>query len=165
MSAGGANAEGAARGQTWLSEVMRRMGCPSEVSATFPEAGDASSCWLTITDDAIAERIAGDPPGEVLDALQYLANALLNLGLEPEQQQAYTVELAGYRRQRQSELQALAEDAARRVREGGEEVELSELSSAERRQVHNLLGQHDDLETASRGQEPDRRLVVRLRSS
>ena len=39
------------------------------------------------------------------------------------------------------------------------------LSSAERRQIHNLLKDMEDMETESRGQEPDRRLVVKPRSA
>jgi spoIIIJ-associated protein len=100
----------------------------------------------------------------VLDAIQYLANSILNLGQGESQQAAYTIELDGYRARRQAELQALATNAAQRVRETGEEFEMKSLSSAERRQVHTFLKECDDLETMSRGQEPDRRLVVRRRS-
>ncbi len=89
-------------------------------------------------------------------------NATLNLGQEPDKQGAFTVELAGYRLNRYSELEAMAEQAAAHARQTGEEFELKSLSSAERRQVHTMLKEYDDLETYSRGQEPDRRLVVRL---
>jgi spoIIIJ-associated protein len=39
---------------------------------------------------------------------------------------------------------------------------MAALSAAERRQVHTYLKDYEDLETYSRGKEPDRRLVVRL---
>jgi spoIIIJ-associated protein len=42
-------------------------------------------------------------------------------------------------------------------------VELTDLSAAERRQVHTIFQGEPDLETESQGHEPDRRLVVRLR--
>jgi spoIIIJ-associated protein len=57
----------------------------------------------------------------------------------------------------------MAENAAQQVRMTGKEYEMKSLSSAERRQVHTLLKDCPDLETYSRGKEPDRRLVVRLR--
>jgi spoIIIJ-associated protein len=40
---------------------------------------------------------------------------------------------------------------------------MTSLSAAERRQIHTFLKECVDLETESRGEEPDRRLVVRLR--
>ena len=43
-------------------------------------------------------------------------------------------------------------------------MEITALSSAERRQIHTLLKEATDLETESQGEEPHRRLVVRLRS-
>ena len=55
------------------------------------------------------------------------------------------------------------EQVAQQVRQTGEEVEMKSLSSAERRQIHTFLKDAEDLETESRGQEPDRRLVVRRR--
>jgi spoIIIJ-associated protein len=54
---------------------------------------------------------------------------------------------------------------AEQVRQTGQEVEIKSLSSAERRQIHTFLKDANDLSTESRGQEPDRRLVIRLRSA
>ncbi|MGF1674876.1 MAG: R3H domain-containing nucleic acid-binding protein, partial [Rivularia sp. (in: cyanobacteria)] len=47
------------------------------------------------------------------------------------------------------------------VRNTGREVEVKSLSSAERRQVHTLLKEFEDLESFSQGKEPHRHLVVR----
>lgn len=164
------------QGQQWLQELLSLMGVTATVTGELPvdaiaehhseEEGivERPSCWLTINESTLTpEQIHGltGVHGNVLDAMQYLANTTLNLGQEPEQQRAYTIELAGYRARRQAELQAMAEQAADQVRQTGQEVELKSLSSAERRQVHTLLKPHADLETYSRGREPDRRLVVR----
>ncbi|ERN42391.1 putative RNA-binding protein [Rubidibacter lacunae KORDI 51-2] len=163
----------AQRGQEWLESVIALMGIPAGVSTTFPDAEDeTASCWLTVDSAALSEGqlavLLGSQEGcgrsEPLDALQYLANTLLNLGVPDEEQQAFTTELNGYRLRRQQELQTLADAVAQQVRDTGEEAEMKELSSAERRQVHSFLKRYDDLETYSRGQEPDRRLAVKLRS-
>jgi spoIIIJ-associated protein len=156
------------RGQQWLIEFLKLSGLPASVQAvdsTTPQS-DKSNYWLTIDQTGLTPeqvQILIGTDGTVLDAIQYLANAILNLGQEEEQQAAYTVELDGYRLRRQEELQALADRAAQQVRETGEEFEMRSLSSAERRQVHTFLKECEDLETHSRGQEPDRRLVVRRR--
>lgn len=153
------------RGQQWLEELLQYAAVPTSVrSEKSPEFWE-DSCWLVIDENPLApEQIQAltGVEGEVLDSLQYLANTILNLGREAGQQGAFTVDLAGYRLRRYSELQAIADQAATKVRETGNEVELKALSAAERRQVHTLLKEHADLETQSRGQEPDRRLVVFL---
>jgi spoIIIJ-associated protein len=157
------------RGQLWLEELLRLSRLPAGVEATNPEAPqeDKPSYWLTIDQTKLTpeqiQTLIG-PEGAALDAIQYLANSILNLGQDEGQQAAYTIELDGYRTRRQEELWAMASHAAQQVRETGEEFEMKSLSSAERRQVHTFLKECDDLETHSRGQEPDRRLVVRRRS-
>jgi spoIIIJ-associated protein len=156
------------RGQQWLEEFLRLSKMPANVEATISDdpQDDKPNYWLTIDRTKLTsqqiETLIG-PEGSVLDALQYLVNSILNLGQDEGEQAAYTVELDGYRLRRQAELQALAAYAAQQVRETGEEFEMKSLSSAERRQVHTFLKGCDDLETQSRGQEPDRRLVVRRR--
>ncbi len=156
------------QGQQWLEELLRLSKLTAEVRVTQTNVPheDKPSYWLTIDHTKLTPKqiqILIGPDGTVLDSIQYLANSILNLGKSEEQQAAYTVELDGYRLRRQEELRALAAHAAQRVRETGVEFEMKSLSSAERRQVHTFLKECEDLETQSRGQEPDRRLVVRLR--
>ncbi|MEO0456227.1 MAG: R3H domain-containing nucleic acid-binding protein [Cyanobacteria bacterium P01_A01_bin.114] len=154
------------KGIEWLSKLLALQDISADVTSHLVEdaLGD-SSCWLTIDhtslSDAQLDALLGEK-GEVLDSIQYLANTVLNLGQKPELQQAYTVELNGYRKRRQEELQAMADNAAEQAKSTGEEFEICGLSSAERRQVHTLLKPYEGLETFSRGKEPDRRLVVRL---
>jgi spoIIIJ-associated protein len=148
------------RSQQWLTQLLQLAACPTEV-----QVEEKSDCyWLTIdrgnlTPEQIEILIGTN--GSTIDSIQYLANTILNLGQTPEGQAAYTIELDNYRFHRLEQLQAIAQDAVDRVRQTGEEFEISSLSSAERRQLHTLLKEYDDLDTYSHGQEPDRRLVVR----
>lgn len=156
------------RGQQWLEKFLSLSNLPAQVQVTETDApkDDKPSYWLTIDQANLTPQqiqILIGPDGGVLDAIQYLANTILNLSRDDDEQAAYTIELDGYRLQRQEELRALAAHAAQKVRETGQEFEMKSLSSAERRQVHTFLKECEDLETQSRGQEPDRRLVVRLR--
>jgi spoIIIJ-associated protein len=152
------------RGQQWLETLLHLSGLSSDVTAELNANFAEESCWLTINEATLRPeqiQILTGAGGSVLDSIQYLTNAILNLSQEREQQTAFTVELAGYRLRRYAELKAIAEQSAADVRETGEEFELKSLSSAERRQVHTMLKEYEDLETFSRGQEPDRRLVIR----
>lgn len=151
-------------GCQWLEEFLQLAGLPSQVSVDADKVLSEGSCWLIIDDAALTPeqvQVLTGTNGTALDAIQYLANTTLNLGQPEELQTAYTIELAGYRVRRQLELQSLAEQAVQHVRETSEEYEMAALSAAERRQVHTYLKTFDDLETYSRGKEPDRRLVVR----
>ncbi|OKH26338.1 protein jag [Chroogloeocystis siderophila] len=157
------------RGQIWLETLLQLMGVSPSVEAHLEVyqvegAEEPDSYWLTIdatqlTPEQIEILIGSE--GSVLDAIQYLANATLNLNQSPADQASYTVELDGYRVRRQAEVQAIAQAAAEQVRASGQEVEIKSLSSAERRQVHTFLKTFPDLETFSKGKEPHRHLVVR----
>lgn len=156
------------RGQQWLESLLQLAGVSAPVKATEERSASKSedeqvkNYWLTIdAANLSAEQITsliGDR-GAVLDGMQYLANATLNLS--QEQQAFYTIELNGYRAKRLAELQEIAQSAAQKVLASGEEVEIASLSSAERRQIHTILQDYADLETFSKGKEPHRHLVVR----
>lgn len=158
------------RSVQWLERLLQLMGVSSDVQAQLLPAvesdrGTSDNYWLTINQNNLSpEQIQAliGAQGSVLDAIQYLANATLNVNQTQEMQAAYTIELDGYRQRRQVEIQAIAADAIEKVRATASEVEIKSLSSAERRQIHTLLQDYQDLETFSRGKEPHRHLVIRL---
>ncbi|MBD1914987.1 MULTISPECIES: R3H domain-containing nucleic acid-binding protein [Cyanophyceae] len=157
--------DAATAGVNWLTTLLTMQGLTSTVTAHPVEDESGESCWLTIAEEPLSpeqvQALIGDG-GTVLDSIQYLANTTLNLGKEQADQQAFTIELAGYRAKRLEELKAMAAEAAERVLASGEKYEMQGLSSAERRQMHHFLAAQDGLSTFSRGREPDRRLVVCL---
>ncbi|PSB04701.1 RNA-binding protein, partial [Merismopedia glauca CCAP 1448/3] len=101
------------RGQQWLEKLLLLAGLRTAVSiAPAPIITEANSqtpntseCWLVIetqglTSSQIQTAIGKD--GMTIDAIQYLANSILNINQPPEEQAAYTVEINGYRLQRQA---------------------------------------------------------------
>ncbi|MBF2066655.1 MAG: RNA-binding protein [Calothrix sp. C42_A2020_038] len=157
-----------ARGQKWLTQLLQKAGLSVTVEGSEEDVpldnDEGESYWLTIDEanlspEQISVLIGSN--GSVLDAIQYLANSILNLNQPPDEQASYTIELNGYRVKRQAEIRTLAENAALAARASGNEIEIKSLSSAERRQVHTFLKDYNDLETFSRGKEPHRHLVVR----
>ena len=153
------------KGQQWLEKLLKLMGIEAAVKIETPPENLQEESWLVIDEIQSPEQIKiliGEQ-GATIDAVQYLTSTILNLGTDSDDQRPFTVELDGYRARRQEELVNLVQKVVDQVRETGQEVEMKSLSSAERRQIHTLLKESDDLETESRGQEPERRLVVRLR--
>ncbi|WP_138499916.1 protein jag [Nostoc sp. PA-18-2419] len=159
------------RGQQWLKTLLELSGISTEIHTNLETAQtldedspEVDNYWLTIDETNLTPeqtQVLIGADGSVLDAIQYLANSVLNLSQSHEGQASYTIELNGYRVKRQAEIRALAEAAADEVRFSGREVEIKSLSSAERRQIHTFLKDFEDLETFSRGKEPHRHLVVR----
>ncbi|MEA5554671.1 R3H domain-containing nucleic acid-binding protein [Anabaena cylindrica UHCC 0172] len=159
------------RGEEWLKQLLQLIGVSTNVKGNLgsaPAIGadspEPDSHWLTIEQTNLMPeqiRILIGTGGSVLDAMQYLANSVLNLNQAEDEQASYTIELNGYRVRRQAEINNLAEIAVQEVRFSGREVEIKSLSSAERRQIHSFLKDFPDLETFSRGKEPHRHLVVR----
>ena len=152
-----------ARGKEWLETVLDLMSVSSTVNVLDDYQLEIDSGSIPSSDQQI---LLGNG-GTTLDALQYLANTLLNLHQPDEVQHAFTIDMAGYRERRNTELEGLIATAIEYVRAGQGEYEIPSLSAAERRQVHTLLSaeDYDDLETFSRGKEPHRCLVVALASA
>ncbi len=158
------------QGQEWLSNLLGHLGVEAQISGDKPDIAqtkfkDFGGFWLTIDDSSLSpdqvDLLIGND-GRMLDAIQYLINSTLNLGKDKDARTAYTIEMSDFRTNRYEELTQLAEQAAQLVRETGQEYVMPPINSAERRLVHTILFDESDLETFSRGQEPDRRLVVTL---
>lgn len=153
-------------GKQWLKQLLDFMGLNAEVTTEgFETVGtDSNSNWLNINGINLTpeqkEQLIGKK-GQSIDAIQYLANTILNLNVEPEAQGSFTIELDGYRVGRNQELAVLTQAAIEKVRATGQEVEIPGLSSAERKQIHSSLESMADLKSESRGQEPDRRLILK----
>jgi spoIIIJ-associated protein len=75
------------------------------------------------------------------------------------------VDVGDYRQQRQERLQAMALNAAKRVKFSGEAYALPFLSPAERRAIHLSLANDSEVITESEGEGRDRRVVVKLKAS
>ncbi len=129
------------------------------------------SATVTVTeeDDRIVAALAGDDlgiaigkRGQTLDAIQYLANAVVypTRGEQPDRK-PLVVDAAGYRSRRQATLERDAERAARDAIRTASAIELEPMSAVERKIVHVFLQELGGVETASEGSEPNRRIVVR----
>lgn len=151
-------------GKEWLQQLLDLMGLTAAVKTEGFETVSADSNWLNIDHSNFTpeqkQQLIGSK-GESIDAIQYLANTILNLDQDQEQQNSFVIELDGYRVQRNQELATLTEEAIAQVKSTGQEVEIPGLSSAERKQIHSLLEDIEGLSSESRGQEPERKLVVR----
>lgn len=96
--------------------------------------------------------------GHTLNALQQIANVVANKGRE--EWLRVVVDAEGYRERRRQTLEEYAHRLADEAVAEGETTELEPMNSFERRIVHCALADRGDVRTESRGEEPDRYIVI-----
>jgi spoIIIJ-associated protein len=99
--------------------------------------------------------------GSHLRALEHILRILLRDDLGSACR--FFVDVNAYRLRRMEFLKRLARDSARRVAESHHAVTLDPMPAMDRRIVHLALTSEALVETASIGQEPERRVVIRPR--
>jgi spoIIIJ-associated protein len=103
--------------------------------------------------------------GETLDALEILTR-LAHLD-ELKEGEKLTIDINGYRKEREEKLRERALRAAQGVVETGREFVFNDLNSYERFLVHSAIGEDQELATVETFSEDDaygRVLVIRLRT-
>ena len=96
--------------------------------------------------------------GSTIEAVQHLAQRIA--GGDGPARRRIVVDAAGYRERRAQVLERQADEAADRAVSSGRPVALDDMTSSERRVVHEYLRDRGDVETHSEGDEPHRHLVV-----
>ncbi len=75
------------------------------------------------------------------------------------------LDVEDYKNKQNKNLEMLAEKIANEVKETGLEVKLDSMNSYERRIVHEVLANRDDIYTISEGEEPNRRVVIKIKKT
>ncbi|MCJ8013065.1 protein jag [Paenibacillus sp. KQZ6P-2] len=99
--------------------------------------------------------------GQTLDALQYLANIVANR--YSDSYIRIVLDAENFRERRKKTLEDLADRLAGRVIRSHKEVVLEPMSSQERKVIHSRLQDHPQVKTYSKGEEPNRRIVITLK--
>lgn len=139
-------------------ELLSKMGL--DITVSVEEQEDKFSVEVGGEDSAI---LIGKR-GESLDGFQFLLNALFNKGKKHEDYKRVVVDSNNYKTRREDTLKILAErTAARAVREN-QDIRLEPMSANERRIIHSALADSDRVETESKGNEPNRYVVIKLKN-
>jgi spoIIIJ-associated protein len=97
--------------------------------------------------------------GQTLDALQEVVRSAVQR--RTQSRCRVMVDVEDYRKRRRSQLAEKARGVAQRVRRTGRQERLEPMSAYERKIVHDAAGEVGGVETASEGEDPDRRVVIR----
>lgn len=113
--------------------------------------------FLSIFSEEAASLLIGRG-GQNLDALQYLVNRMiLRSG---RQAPMVVIDVEDYRRRQFEKLENLVRRAIERARTTGNEIELDPMSALERKYLHHFIRNFENVTTFSRGDEPERFLVI-----
>ncbi len=114
---------------------------------------------LTIDLQSEEPRILIGERGKALSCIQRVLKAILQKKFEDHFY--FNVDINDYKKKKAKYLKEMANEVADRVVLTKEEVALEPMSSYERRVIHLELVEREDVVTESRGQEPERRVVVK----
>lgn len=95
-----------------------------------------------------------------LNAFQHLLRVLISK--ENPEQTFFILDINDYRKEREKFLTELALKTAQKVRKAKKSIVLEPMLAYERRLIHLKLAEQPDIVTESIGQEPGRKVVVRL---
>jgi spoIIIJ-associated protein len=96
--------------------------------------------------------------GQTLDAIQELSRQVVGRRLDGRIR--VLVDVEDYRKRRASRVMDTAREAAERTLETGSEQSLEAMDALERKIAHDTVAEIDGVRTESRGEEPNRFVVV-----
>jgi spoIIIJ-associated protein len=142
----------------FLEGLLVRMGLSAEVEPTFEDGTMYVDVLGQGPDDEDMGLLIGRH-GQTLDALQELTRVAV--GQRTGMRARIVVDVEEYKRRQRARLEARAREIAMRVARSGREEELEPMHPFERKVVHDAVAGIAGAETSSRGEEPERRVVIR----
>jgi len=154
----GSESENESSLKTMIENLVEKMGL--DVNVSVEEQEENFLVNVAGEDSAI---IIGKR-GENLDEFQFLVNTIYNKGKTHEEYKRVVIDSNNYKSRREDTLKILAQrTAARAVREN-HDIRLEPMSANERRIIHSTLADHAKVETESKGNEPNRYVVVKIKN-
>ena len=140
--------------KSFLDEIFKHLGIKPDVQI---EELDDKAYKITIEGNDLSFLIGFR--GESLEALQSIISMMMlrKLG-EPV---SIILDINGYRDQKAERIVSLTKTFIDKVRFFEKDVEMPPMNPWERRQVHVLVAEYDDVESESTGVGPTRRVVLK----
>jgi spoIIIJ-associated protein len=139
----------------FLQDVFSTM----DVKAEIVQAEDKDGVLLNLTGSELGILIGRR--GQTLDSLQYLVNIVANR--YSDKHLRIILDAEHFRERRKKTLEELAARLAGRVIRTKKDVVLEPMSPGDRKIIHSQLQDHPAVRTYSKGDEPNRRVVISLR--
>lgn len=144
--------------KTKLNTILNYIGVSPEVEVDEKEENNFT---VTISGDNLNFLIGFR--GQSLEGLQNILKLIVfrNTQVQP----ILTVDINEYKDRKTEKLQNMAKTFIDKVRFFQKDVELPRMNPWERRQIHVLVSEYDDIESESTGEGDDRRVVLKLKKN
>lgn len=139
--------------ESFLRGVVERMGLNLSIKVQEDEEKVIASIHGEKVGILIGRR------GKTLNELQYLSSTVMRRQFG-HLKKMVIIDVENYRSRRERTLTRLAQSIARRVEQDGQEQMLEPMTPQERRIVHLALQDFDGIVTYSKGDEPNRKVVI-----
>ena len=136
-----------------LQEIINGLGL---IAVAEVVSDNENGVMLDVKGEDLGKVIGKD--GAMLKALQLLVSTIVSRDFA--QRVRVNIDAGGYRDKQEQALSRLAEEAAKDVLESGIEKVLPPMTAADRRIMHIALKDKPGIETISRGEGAERRLVI-----
>jgi spoIIIJ-associated protein len=141
----------------FLEGLLEAIGIVGEVDINQADGSTYVEIWADDDPDALGLLIG--KRGNTLEAIQDLVRIAVHRATG--ERCSVLVDVEDYRKRRRAQILQRAGDAARRVKKSGRQEALEPMSAYERKIVHDAVAEIGGLQTASEGDEPERRVVIR----
>lgn len=142
--------------KTNLDKIFKYIGINPDVEIEEKEENNFS---VSISGDDLNFLIGFR--GQSLDALQNILKLIIYK--KTQTQPVLTVDINSYRNRKSEKLQDMARSFIDKVRFFQKDVELPRMSPWERRQIHIMVTEYDDVISESTGEGEDRRIILKLK--
>ena len=142
----------------FLEELLARMAIEASVEPNLEDRTMYVDILGAGEDDDDMALLIGRH-GQTLEALQDLTRHVVmrRTGMRCR----VVVDVEDYKKRQRDRLEAKARDVAARVARTGREEELDPMTPFDRKIVHDAVAALEGVESSSRGEEPERRVVIR----
>ena len=139
----------------FLKGLLDEMGLDARVVSTIDEDR------LSVEAQGLNLGLAIGHRGETVRAITEIARTIVQRKSEGDALGSLTVDVGGYRERRRTFLEEFARNQAEAVLADGRARALEPMGSADRKVIHDAVGEIEGVETESDGDDRDRRVVIR----
>jgi len=137
-----------------MNKIFQYIGIKPELSVEEIEENNFN---VTVSGDDLNFLIGFR--GQSLDGLQSILRLMIYR--ETQIQPLITLDINDYKSRKTEKIQDMAKTFIDKVRFFQKDVEMPRMSPWERRQIHVLVSEYDDIESESTGEGEDRRVVLK----
>lgn len=142
--------------RSFAAGLVEAFGVDASVTTTRTEDGAVE---VTVNGDEVGLLIGRR--GTTLAAIEELLRVVVQRRAQGRRSSKVRLEVGGYKMRRKEALESFARRIAAEVVETGEPKVLEPMNAADRKIVHDAIVEVTGVETASEGEEPRRRVVMR----